>query len=166
MISKARLKKLAEQHGTPLLVIDHDELRKNFRTFRKYLPRVQPYFAVKAGADPAVVRTLFKQGSSFDVASMPEFELVYEHVKKMPARKRQQWIWDKIIYANPIKPVETLEELDQYKPLVTFDNLDEIEKSRSMRQTPGLCCASKCRIRARWLSCRRSSAPLPARRWT
>jgi ornithine decarboxylase len=128
MISKARLKRLAEEHGTPLLVIDHDELRKNFRAFRKYLPRVQPYFAVKAGADPAVVRTLFDQGSSFDVASMPEFKLVYENVKHLPARERQQWIWDKVIYANPVKPVETLAELDRYKPLVTFDNLDEIEK--------------------------------------
>jgi ornithine decarboxylase len=128
MISKARLKKLAEEHGTPLLVIDHAELRKNFRTFRRYLPRVQPYFAVKAGADPAVVRTLFEQGSSFDVASMPEFELVYDIIKGMPARERQQWIWDKIIYANPVKPVETLAKLDRYKPLVTFDNLDEIEK--------------------------------------
>ncbi len=128
MISKARLKQLAEKHGTPLLVIDHDELRKNFKTFRKYLPRIQPYFAVKAGADPAVVRTLFNEGASFDVASMPEFQLVYEMIKKMPARERQQWIWDKVIYANPIKPVGTLEELDRYKPLVTFDNLDEIEK--------------------------------------
>ncbi len=128
MISKARLKQLAEKFGTPLLVIDHDELRKNYQMFRKYLPRVQPYFAVKAGADPAVVRTLFKEGASFDVASMPEFDLVYDNIKKMPAKKRQQWIWDKIIYANPIKPIETLTELDQYKPLVTFDNLDEIEK--------------------------------------
>jgi ornithine decarboxylase len=138
MISKGRLKKLAEEHGTPLLVIDHDELRKNFRTFRKYLPRVQPYFAVKAGADPAVVRTLFKEGSSFDVASMPEFQLVYEMIKKMPARERQQWIWDKVIYANPIKPVETLEELDRYKPLVTFDNLDEIEKIAKHAPRAGL----------------------------
>jgi len=138
MISKARLKRLAEEHGTPLLVIDHDELRKNFRAFRKYLPRVQPYFAVKAGADPAVVRTLFAQGSSFDVASMPEFELVHEMIKDLPAKERQQWIWDKIIYANPIKPVETLEELDQYKPLVTFDNLDEIEKIREHAPHAGL----------------------------
>ena len=128
MISKARLKKLAEEHGTPLFVIDHAELRKNFRTFRKYLPRVQPYFAVKAGSDPAIVRTLFAAGSSFDVASMPEFDLVHQNIRDMPARERQQWIWDRIIYANPIKPVETLAELDQYKPLVTFDNLDEIEK--------------------------------------
>ena len=138
MIPKARLKKLAEEHGTPLLVIDHDELRKNFRTFRKYLPRVQPYFAVKAGSDAAIVRTLFKEGSSFDVASMPEFDLVYENIRDMPARERQQWIWDKVIYANPIKPVETLAELDQYKPLVTFDNLDEIEKIRRYAPHAGL----------------------------
>ena len=139
MISKAQLKRLAEKHGTPLLVIDHDELRKNFQTFRKCLPRVQPYFAVKAGADPAVVRTLFKEGSSFDVASMPEFELVYENIRKMPAKKRQQWIWDKVIYANPIKPVATLQVLDQYKPLVTFDNFDEIEKIKQHAPHAGLC---------------------------
>ena len=138
MISKARLKKLAEEHGTPLFVIDHAELRKNFRAFRKYLPRVQPYFAVKAGSDPAIVRTLFEAGASFDVASMPEFALVHENIKDMPARERQQWIWDRIIYANPIKPVETLEELDQYKPLVTFDNLDEIEKIRKHAPHAGL----------------------------
>ena len=138
MISKARLKALAEEHGTPVLIIDHDELRKNFRTFRRHLPRVQPYFAVKAGADPAVVRTLFEEGSSFDVASMPEFDLVHENIKGMPARERQQWIWDKIIYANPIKPVETLKELDQYKPLVTFDNYDEIEKIREHAPRAGL----------------------------
>ncbi|MFA6167996.1 MAG: type III PLP-dependent enzyme [Gemmatimonadaceae bacterium] len=138
MISKARLKALAEEHGTPVLIIDHDELRRNFRTFRRYLPRVQPYFAVKAGADPAVVRTLFEEGSSFDVASMPEFDLVHENIKGMPARERQQWIWDKIIYANPIKPVETLKELDQYKPLVTFDNYDEIDKIKEHAPRAGL----------------------------
>jgi ornithine decarboxylase len=99
---------------------------------------VQPYFAVKAGADPAVVHTLFEAGSSFDVASMPEFDLVYENIKGMPARARQQWIWDKIIYANPIKPVATLARLNQYKPLVTFDNFDEIEKVKRHAPHAGL----------------------------
>ena len=138
MISKARPEALREDAGTPVLIIDHDELRKNFRAFRRHLPRVQPYFAVKAGADPAVVRTLFEEGSSFDVASMPEFDLVHENIKGMPARERQKWIWDKIIYANPIKPVETLKELDQYKPLVTFDNYDEIEKIKEHAPRAGL----------------------------
>ena len=138
MITKARLQQLAKQHGTPLFVIDHDALRKNYREFRKYLPRVQIYYAVKANSDPLIVRTLFKEGSSFDVASMPEFKIVYENIKGMPAKKRQDWIWDKIIYANPNKPVETLEELDRYKPLVTFDNLEEIRKIKKHAPHAGL----------------------------
>jgi len=138
MITKLQLQKLAKQHGTPLFVIDHDELRKNYRQFRKYLPRVQAYFAVKANSNPEIVRTLFKEGCSFDVASMPEFKIVYENIKAMPKKQRQDWIWDKIIYANPIKPVETLEELDQYKPLVTFDNLEEIHKIKKHAPHAGL----------------------------
>jgi len=128
MISEARLRKLAQEHGTPLFVVDHDELRKNYATFRKYLPRVQAYYAVKANSDPAIARTLFEVGSSFDVASLPEFMIVYENIKDMPERQRQDWIWDKIIYANPIKANETLQALDQYRPLVTYDNEEEIHK--------------------------------------
>jgi len=138
MIAKSLLQKLAKKHGTPLFVIDHDELRKNYRDFRKHLPRVQVYFAVKANSDPAIVRTLFKEGSSFDVASMPEFMIVHENIKHLSAKKRQEWIWDKIIYANPTKPTETLEELNQYKPLVTFDNREEIFKIKKHAPNAGL----------------------------
>ena len=138
MIPLAKLKSLAKEHGTPLFVIDHDELRANYRQFKKYLPRIQVYFAVKANSDPAIVRTLYKEGSSFDVASMPEFNIVYENIKGMPAKQRQDWIWDKIIYANPTKPTETLEELDKYKPLVTFDNLEEIHKIKQHAPQAGL----------------------------
>ncbi|MBI5382274.1 MAG: type III PLP-dependent enzyme [Opitutae bacterium] len=138
MISQAQLQKLAKEHGTPLFVVDHDALRKNYREFKKYLPRVQAYYAVKANPDPAIVRTLFLEGASFDVASMPEFMIVHENIKDMPAKARQDWIWDKIIYANPTKPVETLEELDQYKPLVTFDNLEEIRKIKKHAPHAGL----------------------------
>src|SRR5271170_5683369 len=138
MISPTQLRKLGQKHGTPLFVIDHDELRKNYRQFRRYLPRVQVYFAVKANPDPAIVRTLYKEGASFDVASMPEFMIVHENIKHLPAKERQDWIWDKIIYANPTKPTETLEELNQYKPLVTFDNLEEIRKIKKHAPNAGL----------------------------
>ncbi len=138
MITQARLQKLAKQHGTPLFVIDHEALRKAYRLFRKHLPRVQAYYAVKANPDPEIVRTLFKEGASFDVASMPEFKIVWENIKSMPAKKRQDWIWDKIIYANPTKPTDTLEELNQYKPLVTFDNVEEIHKIKKHAPNAGL----------------------------
>ena len=140
-INKARkelLQELAREHGTPIFVIDHEKLRENYREFREYLPTVQIYFAVKANSNPEIVKTLFDMGSSFDVASMPEFMIVHEYIKNMPKKERQDWIWDKIIYANTIKPIETLEALDKYNPLVTFDNVEELKKLKSHAPHAGL----------------------------
>jgi len=127
-MNKKTLLHLAKTHGTPLFVIDHEELRKNYALFRKHLPRVQAYYAVKVNSDPSVVETFYKLGGSFDVASMQEFHTVYRFIEGLPPQERQDFIWDKIIYANPIKPTETLQELDRYKPLVTFDNEEEVKK--------------------------------------
>lgn len=132
------LESLARKHGTPLFIVDHDALRKNYAAFRRFLPRVQAYYAVKANADPAVVRTLYDAGASFDVASIAEFRLVYKNIRNLPARARQDFIWDKIIYSNPIKDRSTLEQLDTYKPLVTYDNSEEIRKIRRHAPHAGL----------------------------
>ncbi len=123
-----QLQSLAKTHGTPVVIIDHDVVRENYAAFKKHLPKVQCYYAVKANAEPAIVRTLYKAGASFDVASLPEFMLVYENIRRLSPKAQQDFIWDKIIYANPTKPKETLQALDQYKPLVTYDNLTELKK--------------------------------------
>jgi ornithine decarboxylase len=81
MITKAQLQKLGREHGTPLFVVDHEALRRNYREFKRYLPRVQAYFAVKANPLPEIVRTFYREGASFDVASMPEFNIVYDNIK-------------------------------------------------------------------------------------
>ena len=137
-MTKKDLQALARRHGTPIVVIDHDAIRKNYASFRRRLPKVQAYYAVKANPAPEIVRTLYKAGASFDVASLPEFLLVYENIKHLPAKERQNFIWDKIIYANPIKPRETLKELDQYKPLLTYDNIDELRKIKRYAPHAGL----------------------------
>ena len=122
------LLQLAKKHGTPIVVVDHKALRENYQQFRKYLPRVQAYYAVKANSEPAIVETFYEAGASFDVASMAEFLTVHELIKGLGAKQRQDFIWDRIIYANPIKAIETLTQLDPYKPLVTYDNHDEVIK--------------------------------------
>jgi len=132
------LQKIAREHGTPVVVIDHEVIRRNYASFRRHLPKVQVYYAVKANPAPEIVRTLYQAGASFDVASLPEFMLVYENIKRLPAKERQQFIWDKIVYANPIKPKETLQALDRYKPLVTFDNRAELDKIRRYAPHAGL----------------------------
>ena len=137
-MNKKTLLNLAKAHGTPLFVIDHAELRKNYALFHKHFPRIQTYYAVKVNSDPAVVETFYKLGGSFDVASMQEFHTVYRFIADLPSQERQDFIWDKIIYANPIKPVETLRELDRYKPLVTYDNEEEIKKIAKHAPNAGL----------------------------
>ncbi|MFH0764743.1 MAG: type III PLP-dependent enzyme [Candidatus Omnitrophota bacterium] len=141
MIEKTSLdniKEIAEKNGTPVFILDHEKIRQNYRDFKEALPRVQAYFAVKANSNPEIVRTLYNIGASFDVASMPEFMIVHEYIKNLPPKERQDFIWDKIIYANTIKQIETLRELDQYKPLVTFDNIDELKKIKEHAPHAGL----------------------------
>ena len=132
------LKELARKQGTPLFVVDHDALRRNYAEFKRRLPRVQAYYAVKANAAPEIIRTFYGIGASFDVASIGEFRLVCENIRDLPPKERQKFIWDKVIYANPIKDTATLAELDPYKPLVTYDNRDEIRKIRKYAPHAGL----------------------------
>ena len=133
-----QLQTLAQEHGTPVVIIDHAMIRRNYAEFKKHLPKVQAYYAVKANPAPEIVRTLYRAGASFDVASLPEFMLVYENIKALPPKEQQDFIWDKIIYANPTKPKETLQALNQYKPLVTFDNLNELKKIKQFAPQAGV----------------------------
>src|SRR3989339_1380529 len=138
LVQKKFLENLAAEEGTPVFIIDHDKIRANYREFREKLPEVQPYFAVKANSHPEIVKTMYDLGASFDVASFPEFMVVHENIRFLPAKERQDFIWDKIIYANTIKPVETLKELNPYKPLVTFDNSAELKKIKEHAPDAGL----------------------------
>src|SRR5512146_1059137 len=132
------LQALAKEHGTPVVVLDHNLIRRNYAAFKKHLPKVQASYAVKANPAPEIVRTLYQAGASFDVASLPEFMLVYDNIKHLPPKEQQDFIWDKIIYANPTKPKETLQALDQYKPLVTYDNPAELKKIKQYAPHAGV----------------------------
>ena len=133
-----KLLDIAKKSGTPVFILDHEKIRQNYREFKEALGRIQAYYAVKANSNPEIVKTLYKIGASFDVASMPEFMIVHENIKNLPAKERQDFIWDKIIYANTIKQEETLRELDEYKPLVTYDNIEELKKIKRHAPHAGL----------------------------
>ena len=140
-MNRTNLKKLVQKHGTPLLIIDHQKIRENYREFKKRLPQVQVYYAIKANSEPEIIKTLYKEGSSFDVASIAELRLVLDTV--MPFLQKDgislpDFIWNNIIYANPVKSSDSLPELDAYKPLLTYDSLEEMKKIRRNCPKAGL----------------------------
>jgi ornithine decarboxylase len=140
MIEKQKniLEKIAGEHGTPVFIIDHEKIRENYREFREKLPDVQAYYAVKANSNPEIIKTMYDMGASFDVASFPEFMLVHDNIKNLSEKERQDFIWDKIIYANTIKPAQVLTKLNEYKILVTFDNIEELRKIKKHAPDVGL----------------------------
>jgi ornithine decarboxylase len=137
-MTKKELIALAEKHGTPLFLLDHSRIRDNYRTFKKHLPRVQCYYAVKANSNQEIIKTLFDEGASFDVASYNEFMQIHEYIKHFENDEKNFYIWDKIIFSNTIKDRDTLKKIKRYKPLVTFDNSDEIRKIKEYCGTAGL----------------------------
>jgi len=137
-MKKSQLLELVAENGTPLFVIDHEEIRKEYGRFKKKLPHVQAYYAVKANPEDTIIETLFKEGASFDVASFPEFMKVHRLIEHLGEKERFNFIYDKIIFSNTIKDNETLQKLKPYKPLVTYDNPDEVEKIKKHCDTAGL----------------------------
>jgi len=79
---------IGAEHGTPLFVVDHEELRRNFATFRRYLPRVQAYYAVKANPDrPSCGRSTAP--GQLRRGSIAEFLIVHENIKDLPPKERR-----------------------------------------------------------------------------
>ena len=125
-LSQADVKRLAEQFGTPLLVMSVEQVKNNYRTLKEFMPRVNIHYAVKANPDERIVRTLKDLGSCFDVASDGEiFQLQEMGISG-----------DRMVFANPIKPVHSIETARQAGiSYYMVDSEPEIEKMA--RVAPG-----------------------------
>lgn len=113
------INKLIKQHGTPLILISQKLLVDQIKKFRKLLPRVTPYYAVKANSDPNIIKTFVRHGTGFDVASKYEMDLVLKQGAKP----------NKIIFANPVKPPATMKfAMEKGIDLTVFDSEYELYK--------------------------------------
>jgi ornithine decarboxylase len=114
-----RLKELARKHGTPLMIVSRGALRAQLERFRRALPRVEPFFAIKANAHPEILKTMAAGRASFDVASAAELNLALAAGAK-PAQ---------VIFANTVKPVESIAyAAKKGVTLMTFDSGYELDK--------------------------------------
>ncbi|MEO0009674.1 MAG: type III PLP-dependent enzyme [candidate division WOR-3 bacterium] len=116
---RASFPRLAKKHGTPLFVISRTLLLAQLAKFRKLLPRVEPFYAVKANPNPEVIKTLAQEGCGFDVASEPEIEWVLA-AGADPKR---------VIFANTVKRPEAIKyAIRRRVRLLTFDSEYELNK--------------------------------------
>jgi len=110
---------MLKKHKTPFMLIKRCVLRKQYERFRKALPNVIPYYAIKANSHPAIIKTFVKSGTGFDVASAAEMKQVLR-LGASPS---------KIIFANTIKSNEDIEIAKRRRVrLMTFDNEPELYK--------------------------------------
>src|SRR3546814_4827222 len=58
----------------PCLVVDLEEVRRNYLAFERALPDSRIFYAVKANPAPEILAGLAALGSCFDCASIPEIE--------------------------------------------------------------------------------------------
>jgi ornithine decarboxylase len=110
---------IAHSAGTPVLIMDTATLKATAAVFAAYAPALATYYAVKANADPAVLRVLAAEGIGFEVASEAELRILVSLGITS----------DRIITSNPIKSPSFIDALrgiglDRF----VVDSIDEIDK--------------------------------------
>ena len=68
-LNKEETEALAQEYGTPLLVLSLEQIEKNYRLLRTHLPRVKFFYAIKANPHRRILELMRDLGSNFDVAS-------------------------------------------------------------------------------------------------
>lgn len=122
-------RELIRQNGSPLLLLDCDQLVIQYNTLSRALPGVKFYYAIKSLPHPAAIQTLDQLGAGFDIASSGEIELLIEQ----GSRARET------IHTHPIKRDNDIRDALRFG-CTTFvvDNVWELEKFVDYRHRVGL----------------------------
>lgn len=113
----------------PFFVCDLGVIARNYAAWKTFLPRINPFYAVKCNGDPVVLKLLASWGIGFDCASHNEISTVLG-LGVDPER---------IIFANPCKTSSYIRYAKSVNvSKMTFDNIDELSKIASFY--PGADC--------------------------
>jgi len=120
----AEVRRLVGSFGSPLLIVDCERVRIQYRRLSKALPGVDLHYALKPLPHPAVVRTVARLGGFLDLATTGEVQLI-TRLGLDPAR---------CIHTHPIKRDQDIRNaLAAGVRVFVADNPDEVRKFRSYR---------------------------------
>ena len=124
-VSAARIRSLVARHGTPLLIVDCEAVRRQYLALKRALPGVDLYYALKPLPLAAVIAELRDLGAYFDVATSGEIRLI----------RRQGVAADRCMHTHPIKsPAEIAAALRYGIRRFVVDNPDELRKFTRYRK--------------------------------
>lgn len=126
----APYRELVEIHGSPLLVLDCQALRQNYRALQAELPSVRLYYAIKSLPHPDALAALAAEGAAFDVATTGELDMMrsvglsghatiganpVDTIHTHPI-KREQDIRDALDFGCKVFVVDNIDELAKFEP--------------------------------------------------
>lgn len=120
---------IRESGFSPLLLLDCERLRQQYRALAAALPGVGLYYAIKSLPHVDVLHTLAAEGAGFDIATSAEAEML----RRVAVSPRQT------IHTHPIKrPRDIIDALRYGCTTFAVDNPDEIAKFLPYRQRVSL----------------------------
>jgi ornithine decarboxylase len=127
--SRHSIEWLVGQYGSPLLILDVERVRRQYRRLAKALPGVDLHYALKPLPHAAVVRVLAAEGAYFDLATTGEIEIVRKQGIS-PAR---------CIQSHPIKrDIDIRSAIAFGVRTFVADNPDEVRKFVKYRHQASL----------------------------
>lgn len=115
----AEIRRLVKEFGSPLVILDCERVRVQYRKLKKALPGVDLHYALKPMPHPSVVSTIVAEGGFLDLATTGEVQLV----------ERMGLAADRCIHTHPIKREQDIVNATKFG-VRTFvaDNPDEVRK--------------------------------------
>jgi ornithine decarboxylase len=119
-----QVRRLVAVFGSPLLIVDCERVRTQYRRLAKALPGVDLHYALKPLPHPAVVRTIAAMGGFMDLATTGEVQLV----------TRLGIDPERCIHTHPIKRDKDIRNaLAAGVRVFVADNPDELRKFKGFR---------------------------------
>jgi len=106
-------------YPTPFKLTRTSILRHNVEEFKKALPRVEVFYAIKSASDKEIIEAIDDLVDGYDIASLGE----HDHLKKIGVNA------SRMIYSNPVKVPKHIEKtFESGVQHFAFDSIGEIKK--------------------------------------
>lgn len=112
--------KIAKSSYTSIGVLNFDHLKNILNYWNKFIPYVQPYYAIKSFPNDKLLRFLSNYDIGYDVASRDEISMVKKFNRP-------------IIYANPVKSIDDIKYAKKNNVVnLVVDSVEECDKIKQI----------------------------------